>query len=191
MASPTVLIPLAEGAEEIEVVVPADVLRRAGAEVTIAGLAGGEAVRCSRGIRLVPDRALGTGEQADLVVLPGGTAGARALAADPRVLELLRRQEAAERGIAAICAAPIALVAAGTGRGRTLTSHPSVRAEVEGFAGRYAEEAVAEDGLFVTARGPAASFAFAFALVRRLFGPEKALEVERPMMPPQSAAHSG
>lgn len=177
-----VLVVLAAGAEEMETVIVVDVLRRAELQVVLAGLDGGEAVTCSRGVKLVPDAPL---EQAqgpfDAIVLPGGAEGARRLAASPAVGRLLREQAAAQRLVGAICAAPSALAAHGLGQGREMTSHPSVRDAVARHA-RYAEREVVEDGPYVTSRGPGTAIEFALALVARLAGPDRARSLRAPMM---------
>jgi 4-methyl-5(b-hydroxyethyl)-thiazole monophosphate biosynthesis len=130
-----VLLPLAEGVEEMEAVIVADVLRRAGARVDLKGLTAERLVKASRGVLLGHEGELSGDEDADLIVLPGGSEGARRLASDRRVLDLLRRFEANGKWIAAVCAAPSVLVAAGVGRGRRMTSHPGVREQVAPHAG--------------------------------------------------------
>ncbi len=178
----TALILMAKGVEEMEAVICADVLRRAGVETLLLGLDSGESVEGSRGIVLGVDQAFEGDEKADLVVLPGGGEGAKRLAEDERVLALLQRFEKEGAWIAAICAAPIALVAAGVGKGKTMTSHPSVKETVEPFAGSYVEEAVAIDDHLVTGRGPGAAFDFALDLIGLCVSPQKAAEVRSPMM---------
>jgi protein DJ-1 len=177
-----VLVPLAAGAEEMETVIIVDVLRRAGLDVVLAGVDGAGPVVCSRDVKLVPDCALADAKPPfDLVVLPGGAAGAQALADSPAVRTILQAQEKSGRYVGAICAAPIALVAAEVGRGRSLTSHPSVKERVAGF-GRYSEERVVKDGNLVTSRGPGTALEFALALVDTLVGREAARRVAVPMM---------
>lgn len=176
------LVLLAPGAEEMEVVIVTDVLRRAGIEVLLAGVAGNEPAVCSRNVRIVPDCVLDLAVgPMDLVVLPGGGQGAELLASSERVHQLLQKQDKAGKLIGAICAAPIVLVAAGVGKGRSLTSHPSVREKVTGF-GRYSEERVVRDGNLVTSRGPGTAMEFALALVEQLLGREQARRVAEPML---------
>jgi protein DJ-1 len=178
-----VLVLLAPGAEEMETVIVVDVLRRAAVEVTVAGLQGAGPVTCSRQVKLLPDVALDSARGPfDAVVLPGGAQGAEALAASPKVLDLLREQEEAGRWIAAICAAPIVLVAANVAGGQALTSHPSVKARVEGH-GRYSEERVVRSGKLITSRGPGTAFEFALAIVEELMGTDAAKKVAAPMLP--------
>lgn len=169
-----VLVPLAEGFEEIEAVTVVDVLRRAGVEVELRGLAAG-AVTGSRGIKVVPDGVLdGVDAMAfDGVVLPGGGPGSRALAEDARVRGVLRDLMAAGRWIGAICAAPTVLAAAGLARGRRLTGHPAVHAALAaaGADVRH-EERVVRDGNLITSQGPGTALEFAYALVAVLAGDE-------------------
>ncbi|MGD8710992.1 MAG: DJ-1/PfpI family protein, partial [Ectothiorhodospiraceae bacterium] len=127
-----VLVPIAEGCEELEAVTIIDLLRRGGAEVVAAALHPG-IVRASRGVHLKPDVTLEAvaEEDFDMVVLPGGAAGARALAADDRVAELLRRHSQSGHYIAAICAAPSVLAGAGLLAGKRATSFPGWLDEAE------------------------------------------------------------
>lgn len=124
------LVILAPGAEEMETVIIVDVLRRAGMEVILAGLISADPVECSRSVKIVPDISL---EEAmklgpfDVVVLPGGVDGAKCLSESSKVKEVLYEQEKEGRCIAAVCAAPSALVAHGIAKGKTITSHPVMK----------------------------------------------------------------
>lgn len=176
---------LAPGAEEMETVAPVDVLRRAGVRVTVAGLEGPGVVTCSRGVRIEPDlgleEALARGGEFDLVALPGGAQGAAALAASPRVRALLQEQDRAGRLVAAICAGPKALQAAGVIRGRAFTCHPAAREELAG-AGRWEDRPVVRDGNLVTSQGPGTACAWGLHLVEALQGREMAGKVAGPML---------
>ena len=115
MANPeTILVPLADGFEEIEAVTIIDVLRRADLSVLVAGLAPGP-VRGAHGITMETDCALEEVEAASVgsIVLPGGMPGTTHLARDERVLRFVRTLHAAGKGVAAICAAPLVLAEAG------------------------------------------------------------------------------
>lgn len=189
-AKPRVLLLLAEGAEEMEVTITVDVLRRGGIDVVVAGVDGSGAVTCSRGVRILPDVALAAaGGAFDLVVLPGGAGGTERLSASTEVGCVLREQERAGRCIAAICAAPAALARHGVGAGRTMTSHPSVRAIVAAH-GRYSEDTVVEDGELITSRGPGTAFAFALRIVARLRGEAQVDAVAAPMLLPASQSRA-
>ncbi|MCC6554753.1 MAG: DJ-1/PfpI family protein [Polyangiaceae bacterium] len=185
MKSPRALVLLAEGAEEMEVTITVDVLRRGEVEVLLAGLDGPAPVRCSRGVVLVPDAPLSaaSGMDFDALILPGGKGGADRLAASPEAGELLRAQAASGRLVAAICAAPIALAAHGVFPGARMTCHPSVTPVVAAHA-RHEGEPVVDAGQLVTSQGPGTAFHFALHLVERLRGPDVAARVRAPMMLP-------
>lgn len=166
-----VLVPLAEGFEEIEAVTVIDLLRRAGIEVVGAGLEPGP-VRASRGTVIVPDATLEAvlEDDFDMVVLPGGGPGAERLAGDPRILALLARMDAACREIAAICAAPRVLAAAGLLAGRHATSFPGALDAAAAPGLVYREDPVVVDGRITTSRGPGTAMDFALVLIERLVG---------------------
>ncbi|MBI5380177.1 MAG: DJ-1/PfpI family protein [Nitrospirae bacterium] len=175
---PTVLVPLAEGFEEIEAVTVIDILRRAGVEVVVAGLVEGPVIGRS-GIRVAPDCALDevSSRAFDMIVLPGGLPGTTHLKEDARIRQLVKEQAARGKYTAAICAAPTVLHAVGLTAGRTLTSHPSVQGTLT--ESRYLEERVVVDGALITSRAPGTALEFAFALVEILCGKAKAEEVNR------------
>jgi DJ-1 family protein len=164
-----VLVPLAAGFEEIETATLVDVLRRADVEVVVAGLAGPGPCRGSRGLVVVPDRALRVEEEPfDAVVLPGGMKGAQALAGDARLAKLLRDRHAGGALVAAICAAPLALDAAGLLRPGAFTCYPGIEASLS-VTGRRSD-AVIDQGGVATSQGPGTAMAFALHLVERLCG---------------------
>jgi 4-methyl-5(b-hydroxyethyl)-thiazole monophosphate biosynthesis len=172
---PKVLAILAEGFEEIEVTSPVDLLRRAGAEVTLATLGDGIHVTGRMGITLHADTTLAAlpSPEFDCVFLPGGP-GVKHLRADARVLDLVRGQHAAGRWLAAICAAPTILHDAGVLEGRRYTAHYSVAAELPGI---LANERVVADGNVLTSRGAGTALDFGLFLIEKLFSAEKAREV--------------
>jgi len=172
---PKVLVVLAEGFEEIEATAPVDVLRRAGAEVTIATIGDGIHVAGRSGLVVHADTTLAAVEarEFDCVFLPGGP-GTKKLRADARVLACVARQHAAGRLIAAICAAPTVLLDAGVLAGRRYTAHFSVAGELPDL--RADERIVADDNL-LTSRGAGTALEFGLFLVEILFSAEKAKEI--------------
>ena len=128
-----VLVPLAEGAEEMEAVIIVDVLRRAEWEVVMAGLSEGP-ITASRGVRLLPDVAWDAIDVFgfDMIVLPGGLGGTEVMSGDDRVLEAIRVFDAdSDKWGAAVCAAPQVLQAAGVIGERFVTCHPGARANMQ------------------------------------------------------------
>lgn len=180
-----VLIPLAQGSEELEAVTVIDLLRRAGIEVVSAGLSEG-LVKCSRGTVLMPDTVLDDvlGEQFDMIVLPGGQPGANHLNEDPRIHQLLRNMAEQGRYTAAICAAPKVLADAGLLDGRTATSYPGALQADNLEQTTLSEQAVVRDGTVITSRGPGTAMDFALELIEVLLGAEKRRQVEDPLVRP-------
>ena len=174
---PKVLIPLAQGCEELEAVTVIDILRRAGIEVVSAGL-DAQPVRASRGTVLVPDTALDAAlkHDYDMVVLPGGQPGTDNLKKDARILELVKRMAQREKYTAAICAAPSVLATAGLLDGKRATCYPTCLDDFPHVNLQTA--AVVEDGKLITSRGPGTAMDFALTLVERLMGQAKRKEVE-------------
>lgn len=174
---PSVLTLLAAGFEEIEAVTPIDLLRRAGAEVTLAALSENLAVTGRSGLTVQAETALAAVEHRtfDAIFLPGGP-GVKHLRADPRVRALVLRHAQAGRWLAALCAAPTVLHDAGLLRGRRFTAHFSVAAELPDL---LAAERVVIDGRLLTSRGAGTALDFGLALVGQLFSAAKADEIAR------------
>lgn len=168
---------LADGFEDVEAVFPIDVLRRAGAEVTVVAVKSREAVS-SHGLRVACDAAVSDVEEKplpDCVVLPGGGPGSRNLAASADVKGIVTRMFAEKRLVGAICAAPaVALGAWGLLEGRTYTCFPGADAAL---ATKGTGRRLVSDGNLVTAKAAGVAEEFALALAARLCGEEAALKV--------------
>ncbi|HED16907.1 MAG TPA: DJ-1/PfpI family protein [Gammaproteobacteria bacterium] len=179
-----VLVPLAEGCEELEAVTVIDLLRRAGIEVISAGLEQGS-IKASRGMVLVPDMTLDQALDSaqadyDMVVLPGGLPGADHLNNDSRIQKLITEMNQQQRYVAAICAAPKVLARAGLLNGRKATAYPGVlqALAVPGLSFQQ-ETAVVVDEKVITSRGPGTAMNFALTLIEILVGQDKRDEVEQ------------
>lgn len=179
----TVLVPVADGTEELEAVAIIDVLRRAGAAVTVASVTGIRQITASRGVVIVADTLIDscTEKDYDLVVLPGGIPGAEHLRDSGELTRILKRQREKEGLYGAICASPaVVLEHHGLLAGRRATCHP-------GFVDQLTvkdrvDSRVVADGNCLTSRGPGTAVEFALALVERLYGKDKRNEVAAPMV---------
>ncbi len=173
------LVPLAQGCEELEAVTIIDLLRRAGIDVSTAGL-DTQPVTASRGVVLIPDTTLDEAlkKDYDMVVLPGGLPGADHLDQDPRIQALLKRMATSEKFTAAICAAPKALASAGLLEDKRATAYPGTLEKLNLVNTTLAPEPVVTDGKVITSRGPGTAMDFALVLIEALVGTEKRKAVE-------------
>ena len=177
-----VLVPMADGTEEMEAVIIIDVLRRAGAEVTVASV-GELVVTASRGVKLVADLKIEAcrDEVYDMIVLPGGIPGAEHLRDSAALTGLLTRQREAGRWYGAICAAPAVVLAHhGLLGPEKATCHPAFT-ELLPDAGR-AHERVLVTGRCVTSQGAGTALEFALKLVELLFDRKVAESVAAAMV---------
>ena len=178
-----VLVPVADGTEELEAVAIIDVLRRAGAKVTVASVSGVRQITASRGVVIVADALIAdcTDTEYDLVVLPGGIPGAEHLRDSVDLTRILKRQAGKGRLFGAICASPaVVLEHHGLLAGRRATCHPGF---VDHLKRRdRVDERVVVDGNCITSRGPGTAVEFALVLVEQLFGKDKGEEVAGPLV---------
>jgi len=180
-----VLIPLAQGCEELEAVTIIDLLRRAQFNVISAGLEPQVTpIKASRGTLLLPDTSLDEAvkQDYDMLVLPGGLPGADHLNNDERIIELIRKMAAADKYICAICAAPRALARAEVLIGKRATSYPGTLDKMDIPGMHYTGEPVTVDGKIITGRGPGTAMEFALALIDALGGPDLKIQVEKPLL---------
>lgn len=179
-----VLVPLAQGCEELEAVTIIDLLVRGGVDVVTASLDDNRLICASRGVQLMAQTTLADAEKVtfDMVVLPGGLPGADYLQQDERVLALLKKTLNTNGAVAAICAAPKVLVAAGLLDGKRATSYPGVIDQYPAPAMQYVDEAVVEDGQIITSKGPGTAMAFALCLLERLKGLDVRKRVENELL---------
>jgi len=160
----TILTILPEGFEEIEAITPIDLWRRAGLEVTTASLTNHQSVTGRSNITLRADVLLSSiSSEAvfDVLFLPGGP-GVSKLRASPEVVEIVGRHVAANKWIAAICAAPLVLKDTGLLTGRRYTAHPSTATELPEI---LSSERVVVDGKIITSQGAGTAQDFALKVV--------------------------
>lgn len=171
-----VLIPLAEGFEEIEATVCANILRRAGIEVVMAGIPG-SLVKGARNIRIMADKKLMEvkPEEFDAIILVGGDPGYKNLGLSAKVMEAVRDFEAKGKLVAAICAAPALLSKLGLLENRVSTIYPGMEREIPRPRGHR----VVHDANIITSQAPGTAVEFSLMIVENLVGEHKAMEVRR------------
>lgn len=173
-----VYILLADGFEEAEALVPADLLRRAGAQVALVGVTG-QVVAGAHGIAVVSDLTVDQAqtEGMELLVVPGGLPGVTNVAASAKAMELVKAAAESDCYLAAICAAPsVVLGPVGILNGRKATCYPGMEAGMTGAQAQVGQSVVV-DGAIVTGEGPGAAFEFGLKLVEVLKGVDTAKQV--------------
>ncbi|ALJ56705.1 Chaperone protein YajL [Candidatus Xiphinematobacter sp. Idaho Grape] len=190
MKVPSVCCLLASGFEEIEALVPVDVLRRAGGTVVLATVEKKLEIRGCNGILVTVDTLLsetaapalsrGGKPQFDVLMIPGGREGVSRLREDGRAQQLAAAYEKDGAWVAAICAGPIVLSDAGLLEYRRFTAHSSLSRELP-----YAfvtTERVVVDRRIVTSRGAGTALDFGLTLVGLLMGTQKMEEISHSIM---------
>ena len=175
------LVLLAPGFEEIEAITVIDILRRAEIDTVTAGLAPNP-ILAARHTKHLADILLADVDPArkfQIVVLPGGAEGAKNLAESPLVRDWLMRQRERDQWVAAICAAPAALLAHGWLKPEhKIVSHPSVQDQFP--AGQIQSHArVVVDGKLITSLAAGSAMEFAFEIVRQLRGNDAIAKVNQ------------
>lgn len=173
---------ISNGAEEVEALIPVDVLRRAGVEVVIVSVTGEQIVTSAHGVRIVTDALIEdvNVSDADLLMIPGGMPGAEILCNHPLVREAVMAQYEAGRLVSAICAGPMIFGSLGIAEGKRCTCYPGFEDRLTGAT--YTRELVTVDGNVVTGEGPAAAFPYAYTLCELLCGKETAQALMDGMM---------
>ncbi|MDT8337596.1 MAG: DJ-1/PfpI family protein [Sulfurimonas sp.] len=178
-----VLVPLAEGFEEIEAINIIDVLRRGDIEVLIASLDEKREVKGAHNVVVMAEMEMADVDVSslDMIVLPGGWGGTVALRDDANVQRILKEMDAEGKNIGAICAAPLALHTAGVLK-HNYTCYPTIEEQIreDGYMGE--EAMVVEDANVMTSRGPATAICFGLQIVKKLKGEQKYSEVKSALL---------
>ncbi len=182
----SVLIPLAEGCEELEAVTMIDLLRRAGITVTTASLGHQTQLTASHQVGLVADTLLDTvlDDDFDMILLPGGQPGTDHLNNDHRVHALIKRLQQDNRYLAAICAAPMVLASAGVLEGKRATSYPGALDQSQWPTIEIGDDPVVIDGKILTSRGPGTAMDFALTIIELLSSRTTRDQVETSLVRP-------
>lgn len=173
-----VYIYLAEGFEEIEALAPADILRRAGAQVTLISISEHTTVTGAHGIRVTADCTINSvQDDADMIVLPGGCPGYENLAKCSSLEKTIEKMLSSKKTVAAICGAPAAVLGEkGFLKGRRAVCYPGMENRL--FCKETPDAGVCVDGNIITAKSAGYAVDFALTLVEHLFGSSQKVEVE-------------
>lgn len=174
--TPNVLIPVANGSEEIEVVTVVDILRRAKANVMIASVEKSLQILASQGTKIVADKLLPAAAETiyDIIILPGGYAGAERLHKSKVLKGLLKEQVIGGRMVGAMCSSPEILQRQGLMKDKKATAHHSVLSKLHGAVDAAQ---VVIDGRLITCKGIGTATDFGLAIVHKLFGHARARSV--------------
>ncbi|MBL7107029.1 MAG: DJ-1/PfpI family protein [Phycisphaerae bacterium] len=177
-----VLIPIADGSEEIEAACLIDVLRRAGADLTIASVNNLE-ITASRQLKILADKLISEckDEIYDLIALPGGMPGAQNLCDNKILEELLKEQKNSGRLFAAICASPaVVFDHQKLIEGYKATCYPSFLEKMRNCI--PIDQKIVVDRNCITSQGPATALKFSIKLIEHLFSAQKAVAVADSML---------
>lgn len=165
-----VIMLFANGFEESEALVTADVLMRAGATVELVSVEDTLQVESSHGIRLLAQKLISEvdGDDMDALVLPGGMPGAETLANSFVVKSLIDKAVAKGIHVCAICAAPYILGQMGLLDGRNVACYPGFEKYMP--SANITGEKVEVDDIFITAQGMGVSLEFGLTIAEKLFG---------------------
>ena len=162
---------LADGFEDVEALIPVDVLRRGGVDVTTVSISEFPLVQSAHGVNIEADILFEQGNytDADLLMLPGGMPGASNLYMHDGVCKAVKAQFAAGKKVSAICAAPgVVLAPRGIVDGKKATCYPGFEKALAENGATYTADLVTVDGNVTTAEGPAAAFPYAYELLSQL-----------------------
>lgn len=173
---------LATGFEDIEALIPLDIMRRAGVDFKTVSITGDLYVESAHGVSIKADMFIEDADMsdADLIMLPGGLPGATNLNAHNGVKKAIIEQNARGKMIGAICAAPMVLGGIGLLQGRRATCYPGFEKYLEGA--EYTHELCTVDGNITTGEGPAAALPYAYTLLAALTDRQTADQVAEGMM---------
>jgi protease I len=155
-----VAILVTDGFEQIELTSPRQALEAAGATCTIISPVTGTEVQGfkhhDKAEKLKVGLALSKAEAADFdaVLLPGGVINGDALRIEKKAQQFVQEMDRAGKPIMVICHGGWLLVSAGLVKGRTMTSWPTLRDDIQNAGGIWKDEQVIRDGHWVSSRKP-------------------------------------
>lgn len=174
-----VLVPLADGFEEIEALTVIDVLRRAGLNVVTAGLPG-TIIKGMHGVQVLADKKLDDLNTSgfDCIVLPGGSPGYQNLSQSEKVLRTIKDLDSKKKLVAAICAAPAVLTRAGILNDKLATIYPGMEREIP----KPRDKRVIIEDNVITSQAAGTAMEFSLAIVEKLLGEDKAKKLKKELV---------
>jgi len=169
----TVALLVTDGFEQVELTEPRKALDQAGATTVVVSpktgaIKGWKSKEWGDTIKVDQSLDSATAEDFDALVLPGGVINPDRLRMDPIAVDFVRDFVAAGKTVAAICHGPWTLLEAGALRGKTVTSWPSLKTDLENAGAHWVDEPVVTDGQFVFSRKPDDLAAFNEALIESI-----------------------
>ena len=174
------------GSEELEFIAPLDIMRRANLEVDLISANNEDFITSSHNIKILADKKIEEVNNIldyDAIVIPGGMPGSTLLRDNKKIIEFYQTMYNSGKLVAAICAAPIVLSAAGITDDKEVTSYPGFDKEIN-YKNYNSDKAVVIDKNVITAQGPAVAILFGYEIVNYLLQDNTAEDVKQAMLVP-------
>jgi len=174
------------GSEELELIAPLDVMRRANLEVDVISANNEDFITSAHNVKIMADKKIEEINNIldyDAIVIPGGMPGSTLLRDNKKIIEFYQTMYNSGKLVAAICAAPIVLSAAGITDDKEVTSYPGFDKEIN-YKNYNSEKAVVIDKNVITAQGPAVAILFGYEIVNYLLQDNTAEDVKKAMLVP-------
>ena len=174
------------GSEELEFIAPLDIMRRANLEVDLISANNEDFITSSHNVKIIADKKINEVNNIldyDAIVIPGGMPGSTLLRDNKKIIEFYQKMYNSGKLVAAICAAPIVLSAAGITDDKEVTSYPGFDKEIN-YKNYNSEKAVVIDKNVITAQGPAVAILFGYEIVNYLLQDNTAEDVKKAMLVP-------
>ena len=174
------------GSEELEVIAPLDIMRRANLEVDLISANNEDFITSSHNVKIIADKKINEVNNIldyDAIVIPGGMPGSTLLRDNKKIIEFYQTMYNSGKLVAAICAAPIVLSAAGITDDKEVTSYPGFDKEIN-YKNYNSDKAVVIDKNVITAQGPAVAILFGYEIVNYLLQDNTAEDVKQAMLVP-------
>ena len=174
------------GSEELEFIAPLDIMRRANLEVDLISANNEDFITSSHNVKIIADKKINEVNNIldyDAIVIPGGMPGSTLLRDNKKIIEFYQTMYNSGKLVAAICAAPIVLSAAGITDDKEVTSYPGFDKEIN-YKNYNSDKAVVIDKNVITAQGPAVAILFGYEIVNYLLQDDTAQNISNAMLVP-------